>query len=304
MAQEMLMEKLSKEFSEAIKKASQSIVLVQGRRFPSSGIAWRKDIVVAADHSLPRSQQVQIRTAAGEAITATVAGRDPALDLVLLKTNSDLVPAERAEQQLQAGQLALLLARAHRGRELAMLTMVSGSGEGYRNWRGGTFDQFIRLDVAPFPGFSGSALLLPNGKVAGLNTSAFSTHFGLTVPASNIERLVDRLSTKGSIGRPYLGLVMQPVRLPENLRKTAGGGEVGLLLMGTEPGSPAENAGLLIGDILVQIEGKNLHSTEEIHEILTADSIGKDVNAGVLRGGNRIEVKMKVGERPARQHSE
>jgi S1-C subfamily serine protease len=304
MAQEMLMEKLSGELSGAIKKASQSIVLVQGRRFPSSGIAWRKDIVVAADHSLPRSQQVQIRTAAGEAVTATVAGRDPALDLALLKTNGDLVPVERSEKQLQPGQLALLLARAHRGRDLAMLTMVSGSGEAYRNWRGGTFDQFIRLDIAPFPGFSGSALLLPSGKVAGLNTSAFSTHFGLTVPSSNIERLVERLSTKGSVGRPYLGLMMQPVRIPENLRQAAGGGEIGLLLMGTEPGSPAEAAGLMIGDVLVQIEGKNLNSTEEIHEILTSDSIGKEVNAGVLRGGTRIDVKMKVGERPTRQHSE
>lgn len=304
MAQEMLMKKLSTEFSEVIGKASQSIVLVQGRRFPASGIVWRKDLVVTADHSLPRSQQLQIETASGDAVVANVAGRDPSLDIALLKTEAELVPLERSEEQLKTGQLAILLARANRGRELATLTMISGSGEGYRNWRGGTFDQFIRLSIAPFPGFSGSALLLPNGKVAGLNTSAFSTHFGLTVPASNIERLVERLSAKGSIGRPYLGLMMQPVRIPGNLRQAAGGGEVGLLLMGTEPGSPAEAAGLFIGDILVQIEGKNLSSAEEIHDLLTADSIGKELNAGLLRGGNRVEVKMKIGERPARQHGE
>ncbi len=178
--------------------------------------------------------------------------------------------------------------------------MISGTNGEYRNWRGGKFDRFIRLDIAPFPGFSGSALLLPNGKIAGLNTSAFSRHFGLTIPASNIERVAQRLSTKGTIGRPYLGIMAQPVRLPEKLKEQAKI-DVGLLLMGTETGSPAEDAGLLIGDILVRLNEKPINSTEEIQNLLTEESIGKDAKIGVIRGGSLLDVTVKIGERPSRQ---
>ena len=90
-------------------------------------------------------------------------------------------------------------------------------------------DQFLRLDTGSYPGFSGSAFVLPNGKIAGMNTSAFSRHFGLVVPSSNIDRLIQRLNEKGSIGKPHLGVMMQPVPIPENLRVSSGT-EIGLLV--------------------------------------------------------------------------
>src|SRR5205823_5973928 len=136
--------KLSTEFSQNIERASQSILLVEGRRFASSGIVWQKNLVVTADHSLPRSEEIQMRTASGEALTAVVAGRDPSTDIALLKTTVDLVPLEIAsDQKLKSGQLALIVGRAQGGRMLAVLSMVSGTDDGYRNWRGGNFDQFI-----------------------------------------------------------------------------------------------------------------------------------------------------------------
>lgn len=288
---------LSTELSEMIERASQSVVLVQGRRFPSSGIAWKKNLVVTADHSLPRNGELQIRIAKGEAITGVVAGRDPSADIAIIQTSIELQPLEpSSDQALKPGQLAVILGRANGGRLLAVLTMLSGSDGTYKNWRGGTFDQFIRLDSAPFPGFSGSALLLPNGKIAGINTSVFSRNFGLTIPASNIDRLVERLITKGSIGRPYLGLMMQPVRLPEKFRKDAGT-EIGLLLIGTENGSPADQAGLFAGDIVVRLNGKTVNSIEELHDFLTAESIGTDLQVTILRGGKIEDLQVKVGER-------
>jgi S1-C subfamily serine protease len=299
MAQEIL-EKLSEELSATIEKASQSVVLVQGRRFPASGIVWKKNLVVTTDHSLPRTNEVQIRTAAGEVISGAIAGRDPATDVAIIQSSKDLHPLEFSKTSLKAGQLAVILGRANGGRILSVLTMISGTDNNYKNWRGGTFDQFIRLDAAPFPGFSGSALLMPNGTTAGINTAAFSRHFGLTIPGSNIQRLVERIQTKGTIGRPYLGLMMQQVRLPEKFRKEAGT-DIGLLLIGTENGSPAEQAGLAVGDIVVGLNGKTVNSIEELHDVLTAESIGTEIKVTILRGGKIEHVQTKVGERPLRQ---
>lgn len=299
MAQEIL-EKLSEELSATIEKASQSVVLVQGRRFPASGVVWKKNLIVTTDHSLPRSNEVQIRTASGEIISGAIAGRDPATDVAIVQSSKDLQALEFSKTSLKAGQLAVILGRANGGRVLSVLTMISGTDNNYKNWRGGTFDQFIRLDSALFPGFSGSALLMPNGTIAGINTAAFSRHFGLTIPASNIERLVERIQTKGTIGRPYLGLMMQPVRLPEKFRKEAET-DIGLLLIGTENGSPAEQAGLAVGDIVVGLNGKTVNSIEELHDVLTAESIGTEIKVTILRGGRIENVQTKVGERPLRQ---
>jgi S1-C subfamily serine protease len=299
MAQETL-EKLSEELSATIERASQSVVLVQGRRFPASGVVWKNNFVITTDHSLPRTTEVQIRTASGEMITGVIAGRDPSTDVAIIQTSKDLQPLEISEAPVKAGQLALILGRANGGRVLSVLTMISGTDSNYKNWRGGTFDQFIRLDSAPFLGFSGSALLLANGKITGINTSAFSRHFGLTIPGSNIQRLVDRVITKGSIGKPYLGLMMQPVRLPEKFRKEAGT-DIGLLLIGTENGSPAEQAGLTVGDIVVGLNEKTLNSIEELHGFLSSQSIGTDLKITILRGGKIETVQAKVGERPSRQ---
>ncbi len=299
MAQE-IWEKLSEELSATIERASESVVLVQGRRFPASGVVWKKNFVITTDHSLPRTSEVQIRTASGEMITGVIAGRDPSTDVAIIQTSKELQPLEFSETKLKAGQLAVLLGRANGGRLLSVLTMISGTDSTYKNWRGGTFDQFIRLDSALFPGFSGSALLLPNGKISGMNTSAFSRHFGLTIPGSNIQRLVDRVITKGSIGRPYLGLMMQPVRLPEKFRKEAGT-DIGLLLIGTENGSPADQAGLAVGDIVVGLNGKTVNSIEELHEFLSEESIATEIKVTILRGGKIENVQTKVGERPLRQ---
>jgi serine protease Do len=295
-----MLEKLSTELSGIIRNISESIVLVQGRRSPSSGIVWEKNLIVTADHLLPRQEEVQVAFSNGEAISALVAGRDPGTDLALLKTTTELKPVEKETSELSAGQLAVSIGRANRGRLLAVLGMISGSDGPYRNWRGGSLDRFIRLDVSPFPGFSGSALVLSNGKVSGMNTSVFSRHFGLTVPASNIERLVERLSKKGSIGKPYLGLMMQPVQIPKPLQEQSKT-EIGLLVMGTEEGSPAEQAGIIIGDIVVRLNEKNVNSMDEIFEFLNAESIGKEVIIALMRGGKIQEFGVNVGERPVKQ---
>jgi len=294
------LEQLSSELSKVVEQASKSIVLVQGRRYPSSGIVWQKNLVITSDHTLPRTDQVNLRIPTGETIVASVAGRDPSVDIAILRTSSELHPVEiEADGKLSAGQLAINIGRAVGGRLLSVLAMISGTDGAYRNWRGGTFDQFIRLDTSPYPGFSGSALVVASGKVAGMNTPVFSRHFGLTVPASNIARLVERLSAKGFIGKPYFGVMMQPVRLQENQARDFSA-DVGLMVMGIEKGSPAELAGLLIGDIVVRLNDKSLNSMQDVYDLLTEGSIGKVAKISIVRGGQLQDLQITVGERPLR----
>jgi S1-C subfamily serine protease len=284
-----------------IGNASQSIVLVEGKKFPASGIVWQKNFIVTADHLLPKTREIQVMTSNGESITGTITGRDPATDIAIIQVSKDLQPFEQnSGKAVKTGELAVILGRANGGRQIAVLTMISGTDEKYKNWRGGIQDQFIRLDTGSFPGFSGSALISSSGKLIGMNTSVFSRHFGLTIPSSNVERLLQRLAEKGSIGKPYLGLMMQPIRLPEKLRK-ASNAEIAFLLLGTENDSPAEQAGLFVGDIVVRMNGKNLNSLEELHDLLTPDSIGTEIGLSILRGGKLDDVRLKVGERPLRQ---
>jgi S1-C subfamily serine protease len=94
--------------------------------------------------------------------------------------------------------------------------------------------------------------------------------------------------------------MMQPIRLPEKLRKLSGA-EIAFLLLGTENDSPAEQAGLFVGDIVVRMNGKNLNSLEELHDLLTPESIGTEIGLSLLRGGKLEDVRLKVGERPFRQ---
>jgi S1-C subfamily serine protease len=299
MAKESTIQSISEEFTELIERASQSVVLVEGKRFPTSGIVWEKNVIISAEHLIPRANQLRITTAKGESLTGVVTARDPSTDIAIINISAELPPLEHSSDQLKMGQLAVILGRANGGRVVAILSMISGTDAEYKNWHGGTFDQFIRLDTGAFPAFSGSALLLPDGKIAGMNTSVFSRHFGLTIPVSNINRLVQRVAEKGSIGRPYLGLMMQPIRLPKQFQESAGT-EIGLLLIGTENGSPAEQAGLFVGDIVVRLNGKTLNSLEELHDLLRPESIGAEIKLTILRGGKIEEIQVKVGERPSR----
>ncbi len=297
MGEQLIIEQLNHEFSEIVARVSKSIVSISGRRTAASGIAWSTDLIIAPAHSLHRGSQYEVITSEGETLTATLAGREPSLDIAILKTKPSPPEVEKSlNEPLKSGELAISLGRARGGRVLSALTMLSISETTYRNWRGGTFDRFIRTDIFPFPGFSGSALVLANGKVAGMNTAAFSRHFGMTVPASVIDRLVQKFSTHGSIGRPYLGLMMQPVRLPEKLSAQSGT-EWGWLVTGTEKGSPAETAGLLLGDVVVRLNEKNVNSMETLSEWLSEFKIGSTLNVGLLRGGQSVAVSLNVGER-------
>jgi S1-C subfamily serine protease len=123
----------------------------------------------------------------------------------------------------------------------------------------------------------------------------------VTIPASTVNRTVDELLEKGHIARPYLGLAMQPVAIPENLRgKLKSSPAGGLMVMHVEPGGPADKAGIVMGDVIVELQGKPALDTDNIQELLVSAKVGDSASATVIRGGAALQMSIITGERPAR----
>jgi S1-C subfamily serine protease len=295
---------LSNELAEASLEAGKSVVCVQGRRHPSSGIIFNKESVVTTHHALRRDDDVSIVLAPGQRVTARVAGRDPGTDLAVLRLEQPIqAPPARwgNSAELRVGELVLALARTRRANIVASSGIISGYiNERWQSWHRGELDQFIRPDVNFYPGFSGGPLLNSRGEVLGVNTAGLHRS-GITIPAATVARVATELLEKGRIERPYLGLAMQAVPLTESLRtKLNLNSSEGLLVMHVVPGSPAEKAGVLLGDVLIELEHQPVTDTDAVQHQLRSHKLGSEIEAVFIRGGAIAKSKLKLEAGPAR----
>jgi S1-C subfamily serine protease len=295
---------LSNDLAAAVERAGRAVVAVNARpRLPSSGVHWRQGVVVTADHTVKREEEISVTLPDGRSTPATLAGRDASTDLAVLRLQGELPTAEIGESAtLRVGHLVLAVGRpAERGRGLsASMGVVSALGGAWRTWSGGQIDQFVRLDLALYPGFSGGPLVDAQGRVMGVITSG-PRSMVLAIPTSTVNRVVDQLLEKGHIARGYLGLGMQPIRLPDALKNALNlSGHGGIIVVAVEPDSPAERAGVLIGDVLVALDGRPVSDTADVLAMLGPERVGAEVKASIIRGGVLSELMIPVGERPRR----
>jgi len=287
---------LSNELAGAVEQAGRAVVAVNARpRFASSGVLWRPGIVVTAEHAIRRRDEIGITLPDGRTSSATLAGRDAGTDLAVLKLAENGAPtaAFGSSETLKPGQVVLAIGRSPDSGVNATMGIMSAVSGPWRSWRGGQIDQYLRLDLTLYPGSSGGAVVDTTGRVLGIATSALSRIAGLAVPASTVNRVVDELLRTGHVARGYLGLGLHPVALPD--------GNTGLISLSAEPDGPAARAGVLIGDILVALDGKPVRDTDDIQSVLDRESVGKPVAARIVRGGQVIELNITVGERPRRE---
>jgi len=290
----------SESLVKAVAKAGESTVLVNGRRrMPASGIVYAPDLILTADHAVERDEDISVMLANGMTTSATIAGRDPGNDLVLLRLDkTTTTPAEKADHDARVGQLVLALGRPSAEGIEASLGIISAVGGAVRTGRGGLLERYLRTDAIPFPGFSGGPLIDAEGRVVGLNTSGLAHGAAITIPALFAWSDAEILAKHGYIKRGYLGIRSQQVELSPDLIKTLGREqEAGLLLVSVERGSAAEAGGLIVGDILVAIEGQSVIDHDELMVHLNGETVGKPISIQVLRGGQPLTVTVTVGER-------
>ena len=288
---------LSDALAEAVQIAARSTVLVNARRrFPATGVAWSADgLVVTANHVVERDDEIGILLPDETETSATLVGRDPRSDLALLRVeNAELVPAERvAADTVKVGQIALAVGWPRPGSPMASFGVVSAFVNRGRRRHGGGGTPLIRPDLVMYPGFSGGPLVNVSGQVIGINSSHLGRDGGMTVPSETVDRVVSALSRDGRVRRAYLGVASQPARLAAEIE----GSDRVLLVVMVEAGSPAANAGLLVGDSIVAIDGARLRSADDLQAALDAVDVGSRVSINIVRGGESVEVQVEIGER-------
>ncbi len=285
----------SDQMAAAVEKAGRSIVSVDARNHvPGSGIVWSADgEILTADHIVQRDENINITLPDGSTHTATIVGRDPGSDLVLLKVSATgLTPAEWNDGA-KVGNLALAVGRP--GDLQASLGIVSAVGGPVRGRRR-QLEAYIQTDVIMYPGFSGGPLVDASGRVLGLNSSALGRDASVALPLSAVKPVVEALKTHGHVKRGFLGVHTQPVRLAANLAESLKQ-ETGLMVIGTESDGPAAKGGLMQGDVLVGLGETTISDIDDLQSALAPNTVGKTLKAKIVRGGEVKELNLTVGER-------
>lgn len=291
---------LSEAMVAAVDKAGSATVAVNARRrLPASGVLYTGHLVLTADHVIEREDDISVTLPDGNTVPVSIAGRDPSSDLALLRLGTPVESvAEKAAVPAKVGQLVLALGRPGSDGIQASLGVISAIGGPVRTGRGGLLEQYLRTDAIPYPGFSGGPLVDAAGRVVGINTSGLARGASLAIPAALAWGLAETLEKHGHIRRGYLGVRSQPVSIPAAQQSSLGREQSsGLLLVGVESGSPAEAGGLLVGDIIVSIDGKPVNDPDELVASLAGPVVGVPTPVEVLRGGRPETLGVTIGER-------
>ena len=293
---------LSNALAQATERAAANIVAVHAEaRGSASGVVWRTGIIVTAEHTLRRDEEIQATLPDGRVVPATLAGRDPSTDLAVLKCAAASAALANFGDvaSLKPGSLTLVVGRTRASGPVAAFGVVSLVAPERRTWTGAALAPYIRLDIGLQPTAVGGAVIDAQGRTVGIATPRFARFGAIAIPAPAINLVVDTLLKKGHIPQGYLGVGLQPVRLPDALRQSLQRSEkTAAIVLEVEPESPAHKAGIVIGDILIAVAGHPVARLEDVHSQLHGEAIGKPLALKFVRGGATQEVNIVVGERP------
>ena len=285
---------LSNAMVRGLQNISPAIVRVDARRrYPLSGTVWEGGFIVTTSRAV-EDDEIEVTLEGGSTHQATLVGRDPTTDLALLEVDTDL-PAPVWLDEPQLGQLVLSVGRP--GELRASLGIVGGLGGPWRTALGGRVARKVQTDAAAFRGFSGGPLVTPAGEVLGINTAALTREAPTTLPTETVRRVAKTLQAHGRMRRGYLGLGGQPVHLSAQLLE-ASGQNTGLLITSIEPGTPAADAGFLVGDTLLRFGDARVQHPGQLAALLDEEAIGQKVTVTLARAGTLSELNVTVAERP------
>jgi S1-C subfamily serine protease len=293
---------LSNELAGAVERTAAGVVAVHARpRINSSGILWRHNLILTSSEGVRFEEGIQVLFPDGRRAEARLRGRDPGTDLAVLETDSGgIQPLQLSlDNHLKTGHLVLAVGRTTSTGPIASFGVISGVSGEWKSWRSGKLNPFVRLDVSVYPTTSGGAVVDSSGAVIGLVSTGLSRTSVLAVTRSTVDRVAQKLLDHGYVGRGFLGVALQPVPLPRDLKeKLSLDQDSAIMLLGVEPNGPAASAGLGMGDILLQAGPSVISDAETLAELLDNAAIGESLSFRVLRAGAIQEVKVRIGERP------
>ncbi len=273
----------------------------QGAGTGSGFLISSDGFMVTNSHVVNGATQIEASLPDGRSFPARIVGDDPATDIAVVKIDGENLAsiAFGASDQLQVGQIAIAIGNPFGFQYSVTAGVVSALGRTLRSQNGRLIDDVIQTDAALNPGNSGGPLIDSHGRVIGVNTAVILSAQGICFAvASNLAQfVVGKLILEGRVRRGYLGISAQSVPLPPkwmNALELPSKG--GIQIQGTESGSPAEQAGIQTGDIIVQFQGKPVDSIDDLHKALDEKTIGNQVSIWVLRNGNLKQMAAVPGE--------
>lgn len=283
--------------SAAVERSEPGVVHIDGRRGGGlSGAVWSDNQVLTSHRGLGRRSELEITLADGTVREAKLVGRDPGTDVALLEVDGGgLTPLSWGELGgAKVGHATLALGRPGRAIR-ASLRIIGVLADEIRTPRGGRLDRYVETDRRLPYGFSGGPLIDLDGQALGLNTRGVFRGADIAVPTETLRRVVDELSTHGTIRRGFLGVGVQAVRLPAKTREQIAQ-ESGALVVSVAEGGAADSAGLMLGDVIVTLDEEPVHDPDSLRELLF-ERAGQSVSAAVLRAGSIERFELTVGER-------
>ena len=287
---------LSEALSTIVENTGKSVVRVEGgNRRAATGVVSSPKQVVTVARAVPNDEvTVSID---GKDLKARVKGRDENTDLALLELDEALPPATFDDGAgVKVGQLALRLGRP--GETVRATSGILGAvgRKAWRTPRGAEVEFYLEADADQPPGFSGGPLVDLQGRVLGLNTNGILRGTSVTIPTVTIRRVVAQLEAYGRVRRSYLGLMLQPVQLPDDVR-TSTGEEIGLLVTSVEKDGPADKAGLQYGDTVLHLGDDSVKTLQDLYRYLRADHADKQVPLKYFRNGQVTVSLVTLGGR-------
>ncbi len=254
-----------------------SVPVVFGPGGNGSGVVWRSDGLIVTNSHVVRGERAEVRFSDDRALPAQLVARHPDRDLALLKVDAEDLPAVEVgdSSTVRPGQLAIAIGHPLGFREAFTAGVIVAAGQAATE-RGPRVGDFIQADVTLLPGNSGGPLLDARGRVIGINTMV-NGELSLAIPSQAVERFV---AGRRGAAAAYLGVngVLVPLRRPSEA--------VGFLLTEVVEGTPADRAGLIIGDVVIGLDGAALVDQESLPAALLRLVPGQAVQVDVLRGGD------------------
>jgi S1-C subfamily serine protease len=270
----------------------------QEARGSGSGFIFTPDgFVLTNSHVVHGARRIEVTISDGRKYEADLIGDDPDTDLAVIRINApNLVPAYLGEaQKIRVGQLVVAIGNPYGFQYSLTAGVVSALGRSLRAQSGRLMDAVIQTDAALNPGNSGGPLVNSRGEVIGVNTAMIMPAQGISFATSidTAKFVASRLIRDGKVSRSYIGLAGQNVPLPRRIvRYYKLGVESGILIVSFEANSPAKNAGLREGDIIIAFDDHPTAGIDDLHKLLSEDRIGHKSSLVVIRGTEKVVLEV------------
>jgi S1-C subfamily serine protease len=268
----------------------------QERHGGGSGFVFTPDgLILTNSHVVHDASRIEVTVADGRRFPARIIGDDPATDLAVIQIDGSGLTAVGLgdSQALRVGQLVIAIGNPYGFQSTVTAGVVSALGRSLRSYSGRLIEDVIQTDASLNPGNSGGPLVASDGRVVGVNTATILPAQGLcfAIGINTAKFVASRLLRDGRIRRSYIGVSAQTVPIHRRLvRYYELLKETGVVVLSTEPNSPAQRAGLREGDVIIALEGQPVAGVDDLHRLLTEVRVGATSELTVLRGTEQLHL--------------